>query len=349
MLVSGPSGPDIHRAGRWGCIILKRREFVRRLASAAFAWPLVARAQQPALPVVGFLNSGSAGPLSTNLRGFLQGLSEAGYVEGRNVAIEQRWADGDYDRLPQLAADLVGRKVSALAATGGLPSALAAKAATRTIPIVFVMGSDPVKAGVVASLNRPGGNVTGVSFLTNTLGAKRVEFLSQLVPKAATIGILANPTNPDAEMEINDASAALTALGRKLFVVKASTENNVDAAFATLAAQRVGGLVVAGDPFFAGNARPQIIALAARHRIPAMYAFRDDPIAGGLSSYGSSLIDAYRQVGVYVGSILKGTKPADIPVIQSTKFEFVLNLKTAQALGLTVPQTLLLRADEVIQ
>jgi len=313
------------------------------------AWPLVARAQQPALPAVGFLNSGSAGPLSANLRGFLQGLSEAGYVEGRNVAIEQRWADGDYDRLPQLAADLVGRKVSALAATGGLPFALAAKAATRTIPIVFVMGSDPVKAGVVASLNRPGGNVTGVSFLTNTLGAKRVEFLSQLVPKAATIGILANPTNPDAEMEINDASAALTTLGRKPFVVKASTENNVDAAFATLAAQRVGGLVVVGDPFFAGKARPQIIALAARHRIPAMYAFRDDPIAGGLSSYGTSLIDAYRQVGVYVASILKGAKPADIPVIQSTKFEFVLNLKTAQALGLTVPQTLLLRADNVIQ
>jgi putative tryptophan/tyrosine transport system substrate-binding protein len=332
-----------------GCIILKRREFVRRLASAAFAWPFVARAQQPALPVVGFLNSGSAGPLSANLRAFLQGLSEAGYVEGRNVAIEQRWADGDYDRLPQLAADLVGRKVSALAATGGLPSALAAKAATRTIPIVFVMGSDPVKAGVVASLNRPGGNVTGVSFLTNTLGAKRVEFLSQLVPKAATIGILVNPTNPDAEMEINDASAALTALGRKLFVVKASTENNVDTAFATLAAQRVGGLVVVGDPFFAGKARPQIIALAARHKIPGMYAFREDPIAGGLSSYGTSLIDAYRQVGVYVGSILKGAKPADIPVIQSTKFEFVLNLKTAQALGLTVPQTLLLRADEVIK
>jgi putative tryptophan/tyrosine transport system substrate-binding protein len=292
MLVSGPSEPDIHRAGRWGCIILKRREFMRRLAGAAFAWPLVARAQTPALPVVGFLNSGSAGPLSANLRGFLQGL---------------------------------------------------------TIPIVFVMGSDPVKAGIVASLNRPEGNVTGVSFLTNTLGAKRVEFLSQLVPKAATIGILANPINPDAEMEINDASAALTALGRKLFVVKASTENNVDAAFATLAAQRVGGLVVVGDPFFAGKARPQIIALAARHRIPAMYAFRDDPIAGGLSSYGTSLIDAYRQVGVYVGSILKGAKPADIPVIQSTKFEFVLNLKTAQALGLTVPQTLLLRADDVIQ
>jgi putative ABC transport system substrate-binding protein len=313
-----------------------------------FAWPLAARAQQPALPVIGFLNSGSAGPLSANLRGFLQGLSEAGYVEGRNVAIEQRWADGDYDRLPQLAADLVGRKVSALAATGGLPSALAAKAATRTIPIVFVMGSDPVKAGVVASLNRPGGNITGVSFLTNTLGPKRIEFLSQLVPRAATIGMLVNPTNPDAEMEISDASAALQALGRKLFVVKASAGNNVDAAFATLAEQRVGGLVVVGDPFFAGKARPQIIALAARHRIPAMYAFREDPVAGGLSSYGTSLTDAYRQVGVYVGSILKGAKPADIPVIQSTKFEFVLNLKTAQTLGLTIPQTLLLRADEVI-
>ena len=349
MLVSGPCELDSHLAGWWGCIILKRREFIRRLAGAAFAWPLAARAQQPSPPVIGFLNSGSAGPLSANLRGFLQGLSEAGYVEGRNVAIEQRWADGDYDRLPQLAADLVGRRISVLAATGGLPSALAAKAATNSIPIVFVMGSDPVKAGVVASLNRPGGNITGVSFLTNTLGAKRIELLSQLAPKAATIGMLVNPTNPDAEVEINDASAALKALGRMVSVVKASAGNSVDAAFATLAAQRVGGLVVVGDPFFAGKARPQIIALAARHAIPAMYAFREDAVAGGLSSYGTSIIDAYRQVGAYVGSILMGAKPADIPVIQSTKFEFVLNLKTAQTLGLTVPQTLLLRADEVIQ
>src|SRR5450631_2563933 len=329
---------------------MNRRTFIGNVVVGLLAAPLAARAQKPAMPVIGFLNSGSAALMAADqLRGFRQGLSEAGYVEGRSVVIEYRWAEDQYDRLPQLAADLVGRKVSVIAATGGIPSALAAKAATRIIPIVFVMGSDPVKAGVVASLNRPEGNVTGVSFLTNTLGAKRVEFLSQLVPKAATISILVNPTNPDAEMEINGASAALTALGRKLFVVKASTENNVDAAFATLAAQRVGGLVVVGDPFFAGKARPQIIALAARHKIPGMYAFREDPIAGGLSSYGTSLIDAYRQVGVYVGSILKGAKPADIPVIQSTKFEFVLNLKTAQALGLTVPQTLLLRADDVIQ
>jgi putative ABC transport system substrate-binding protein len=326
---------------------VKRREFITLLGGAAVAWPLAARAQQPVMPVVGFLRSATLADVQQWVTAFRQGLKEAGFVEGRNVAIEFRSADNHPDRLPALVADLIRQPVAVI--VGNTDSAVAAKAATTTVPIVFATGSDPVRDGLVASLNRPGGNVTGVSFLTNTLGAKRVEFLSQLVPKAATIGILANPTNPDAEMEINDASAALTALGRKLFVVKASTENNVDAAFATLAAQRVGGLVVAGDPFFAGNARPQIIALAARHRIPAMYAFRDDPIAGGLSSYGTSLIDAYRQVGVYVGSILKGTKPADIPVIQSTKFEFVLNLKTAQALGLTVPQTLLLRADDVIR
>jgi len=349
MLVSGPSELDIHRAGWWGCIILKRREFIRRLGGAAFGWPLAAWAQQPALPVIGYLNSGSVGPLSANLRGFLQGLSEAGYVEGRNVALEYRWAEGQYDRLPALAAELVARKVSVIAATGGILSALAAKAATRVIPIVFVTGADPVKAGVVASLNRPGGNVTGVSFLINTLASKRIELLSQLVPRVSTFGMLVNPTNPDAEMETRDASIAVQSLGRKLFVVKARTENDLDAAFATLVEQHVGGLIVAGDPFFAGNARAQIIALSARHVLPATYALREDPVAGGLSSYGTSVTDAYRQTGVYVGSILKGTKAADLPVIQSTKFELVINLKTAKALGITVPQSLLLRADEVIQ
>ncbi len=331
------------------CIILKRREFIRSLAGAAIALPLAARAQQPTLPVIGFLNSSSAVERVDLLRGFLQGLSESGYVEGRNVAIEQRWAEGDYDRLPKLAADLVGRRVSAIAATGGLTSVLAAKAATGTIPIVFVMGSDPVKAGVVASLNRPGGNVTGVSFLINTLSAKRVELLSQLAPKASTIGMIVNPTNPDAEMETRDASVAVQALGRKLVVAKASAENNVDAAFAALVAQGVGGLVVVGDPFLAGKGLPQIIALAAHHKLPAIYVLREYPAAGGLCSYGTSITDAYRQAGVYVGSILKGAKPADIPVIQSAKFEFVLNLKTARALGLTISQSLLLRADEVIQ
>jgi putative ABC transport system substrate-binding protein len=349
MLVSGPSELDIHRAGWWECIILKRREFIRRFGVAAFAWPLAARAQQPALPVIGYLNSGSVGPLSTNLRGFLQGLSEAGYVEGRNVALEYRWAEGQYDRLPVLAAELVARKVSVIAATGGIPSALAAKAATRVIPIVFVTGADPVKAGVVPSLNRPGGNVTGVSFLTNTLASKRIELLSQLVPRASTFGMLVNPTNPDAEMETRDASIAVQSLGRRLFVVKARTENDLAAAFAALVEQHVGGLIVAGDPFFGGSARAQIIALAARHMLPATYALREDPVAGGLSSYGTSVTDAYRQTGVYVGSILKGTKPADLPVIQSTKFELVINMKTAKALGITVPQSLLLRADEVIQ
>ncbi len=312
--------------------------------------PLAARAQQPAMPVIGFLNSGSAALMAADqLRGFRQGLSEAGYVEGRNVAIEYRWAEGQYDRLPQLAADLVGRKVSVIAATGGIPSALAAKAATMTIPIVFVMGSDPVKAGVVASLSRPGGNVTGVAFLINTLGPKRVELISQMVPRASTIGMLVNPTNPDAEVETRDASAALQLLGRRLLVVKASTEKNLDAAFATLGSERAGALAVAGDPFLAGKARHLVIALAARHRMPTIYAFREDAVAGGLSSYGTSLTDAYRQVGVYVGAILKGATPGEIPVIQSAKFELVLNLKTARELALTIPQSVLLRADEVIQ
>ena len=290
----------------------------------------------------------SLGAFARTARGH-QGLSEAGYVEGRNVALDYRWAEGQYDRLPTLAAELVARKVSAIAATGGIPSALAAKAATTVIPVVFVTGADPVKAGVVASLNRPGGNVTGVAFLINTLASKRIELLGQLVPRASTFGMLVNPTNPDAEMETRDASVAVQSLGRKLLVVEARTENDLDAAFATLVEQHVGGLIVAGDPFFAGKARARIIALAAQRALPATYSLREDPVAGGLSSYGTSITEAYRQTGVYVGSILKGTKPADLPVIQSTKFELVINLKTAKALGITVPQTLLLRADEVIQ
>jgi putative ABC transport system substrate-binding protein len=265
------------------------------------------------------------------------------------VAIEYRWADGQYDRLPALASDLVGRKVSVLAPVGGIPPALAAKAATTTIPIVFLMGSDPLKAGVVTSLNRPEGNVTGVSFLINSLGTKRVELLSQMAPKASTIGILVNPTNPDAEIETRDAQTAAQALGRKLLVVKASTENDLDVAFATLVEQHVGALAVAGDPFLAGEGLNQIVALAAHYMLPAICVIREYPVAGGLMSYGTSITDAYRQWGVYVGSILKGAKPTDLPVIQSTKFEFVLNLKTAKALGLDVPPSLLAIADEVIE
>ena len=269
-------------------------------------------------------------------KAFKKGLAQTGYVEGQNATIEYRSAEGQYDRLPALAADLVGRNVSVLAVAGGVPPALAAKAATTSIPIVFVMGSDPIKAGVIASLNRPEGNVTGVSFLINALGTKRLELLSQMVPKVMTIGILANPTNPDAEIETRDAQAAAQALGRKLIVVKAGTENDFEAAFATLAEQGAGALAIAGDPYIE-NDRDRLIALAARHRMPAIYVLRGDPAAGGLMSYGTNLDDASRQAGVYVGAILKGAKLADLPVIQSTKFELVLNLKTAKALGLDVP------------
>jgi putative ABC transport system substrate-binding protein len=327
---------------------MRRRDFIA-LVGGATAWPLAAHAQQPAMLVIGFLHSGSPGPFAYQVAAFNQGLNETGYVEGQNVAIEYRWADGHYDRLPTLAADLVGRKVSVLAPAGGIPPALAAKAATTTIPIVFLMGSDPLKAGVVTSLNRPEGNVTGVSFLINSLGTKRVELLSQMAPRASTIGMLVNPTSPDAEIETSDAQAAAQALGRKLLVVKASTENDLEAAFAALAEQGAGALAVAGDPFFLGKGLNQIVALAARHRMPAIYILREYPAAGGLMSYGTRITDAYRQQGAYVGSILKGTKPADLPVIQSTKFEFVLNLKTAKALGIDVPPTLLALADEVIE
>lgn len=329
---------------------MRRREFIMLVggAAAASAWPFAARAQQSAMPVIGFLHSGSPGPLTAQVAAFNQGLMETGYVDGQNVAIEYRWAEGHYDRLPTLASDLVGRKVSILAPAGGIPPALAAKAATTTIPIVFLMGSDPLQAGVVTSLNRPEGNVTGVSFLINSMGTKRLELLSQMAPKASTIGILVNPTNPDAEIETRDAQIAAQALGRKLLVVKASTENDFEAAFATLVAQGAGAFTIGGDPFF-DSQRERIIALAARHRMPAIYLLRIYPMAGGLMSYGTSLSDAYRQQGVYVGRILKGIKPADLPVIQPTKFEFVLNLKIAKALGLEVPPSLLTIADDVIE
>jgi putative ABC transport system substrate-binding protein len=302
------------------------------------------------MPVIGFLTGLPAASAfgAAQIKAFNKGLSETGYIEGQNVAIEYRYAEGQYDRLPALAADLAGRKISVLATLGGVLPAFAGKAATTTIPIVFLMGSDPIKAGVVTSLNRPEGNITGVSFLINSLGTKRLELLSQMVPKASTIGILANPTNPDAEIEIRDAQTAAQALGRKLIVVNASTENDFEAVFATLADRAAGALAVAGDPFVEAR-RDRLIALAASHRMPAMYVLREDPVAGGLMSYGTSITDAARQGGVYVGAILKGAKPADLPVIQSTKFEFVINLKTAKALGLDVPPSLLALADDVIE
>lgn len=327
---------------------MRRREVVKAIAGSLAAWPLVGHAQQPAMPVIGVLHSGSPAPLADQIAAFKQGLSETGYTEGKDVAIEYRWAEGHYDKLPALAADLVGRNVTVLGAAGGIPPALAAKRATATIPIVFLMGSDPLKAGVVASLNRPGGNVTGVSFLENSLTEKRVALLSQIAPQASTIGMLVNPSNPDAAIEARDAQIAVQALGRKLVVVKASTDNDFEPAFDTLTAQNSSAFTMGGDPFFTSR-RAQIVALTASHKLPAMYPQRTFVAAGGLMSYSTSFTEAYRQWGIYIGRVLKGAKPADLPVIQPTKFEFVINLKTAKVLGLDVPPSLLALADDVIE
>jgi putative ABC transport system substrate-binding protein len=327
---------------------MRRRDFIWAIGSAA-AWPLTARAQQPAIPVIGFLSSGSAVAYTPQLAGFRRGLDDVGYAEGRNVAIEFRWADGRYDRLPGLAADLVGRQVAVIAAVGGSASGMAAKGATATIPIVFTSGGDPVRVGLVASLNRPDGNVTGVSLLTFALTAKRLEVLHELVPKATIIAMLVNPTNPNAEPDIKEVEAAARTIGLQLIVVRASNQSDLDAAFTTMSQRRVDALLVAADPLFDNNARDQVIALASRYSLPAIYDWRDVTAAGGFASYGSNLTDAYRLAGTYTGRILKGEKPGNLPVVQPTKLELAINLKTAKALGLEVPPTLLARADEVIE
>jgi putative ABC transport system substrate-binding protein len=327
---------------------MRRREFITILGGTAVTWPISARAQQTMMPVIGFLGSASAEPFQRALAAFRDGLKEAGYIEGRNVLIEYRWAEDRYDRLPALVAELIHRQVAVIIASGGPAPALAAKVATTTIPIVFTAVSDPVASGLVASLNRPGGNVTGTSALTIELDAKRLELLRELAPAGGAIAALINPGRPDVESQIKSMQEAARTLAQQLVLLKAGRENEIDSIFASLAQQRIGALLVGADPFFASR-RGQIIALAARHTMPTIYAQREFVADGGLISYGTRLVDGYRQAGIYAGRILKGVKPADLPVVRPTKFELVLNLKTAKALGLTVPPSLLVAADEVIE
>jgi putative ABC transport system substrate-binding protein len=341
MLPAIPNGGHLMELGQ-----LRRRGFITLLGGAAVAWPIAARAQQAAMPVIGFLNGTSPDLNADYLRAFREGLKETGFVEGENVAIVYRWADGQIDRLPGLAAELARRSVAVLIASGDAAS-LASKAATTTIPIVFHVGRDPAMLGLVASLARPGGNLTGVNFFTGELAAKRLELLRELVPVAARVAALLNPANPNRETVGSGVELAASAMGLKVQVYEASTIGEIDAAFAAIARERPDALFVTGDPVFRFR-RVQLALLAAHHRVPAIYALRDYAEAGGLISYGASLSEAHRQGGVYVGRILKGAKPADLPVVQSSKFELVINLQPARMLGLTVPPSLLATADEVI-
>jgi putative ABC transport system substrate-binding protein len=325
---------------------MRRREFITVVGGMAVTWPLVGRAQQPAMPVIGYVNSGTPAANSSNVSAFRLGLKQAGFVEGQTVAIEFRWGENQFDQLPAMVADLINRPMAVI--VGNTLSALRAKAATTTVPIVFTTGSDPVRDGLVASLNRPGGNVTGVVFINGALGAKRLELLRQLVPAATTIAMLVNPNTPETEAERRDLQAAAQAIGQQLIILDASTERDIETAIATFV-QRGAGALLAGAGTFIFNNLERIVTLAARHGLPASYSEREAVEAGGLMSYGTSLTDAYRQAGIYTGRILKGEKPADLPVMQSTKFEFVLNLRTAKTLGPEIPPTLLALADEVIE
>jgi len=323
-----------------------RRKFLATLGGAAAAWPLAARAQQAVMPVVGFLNLTSPDAFASRLGGFRQGLKDTGYVEGENVAIEYRWADNQTDRLPALAAELVRRRVAVI--VGNTPAAFAAKAATTTIPIVFIVAEDPVRLGLVASLARPGGNLTGVNFFTGELVAKRLELLRELVPRAARVAVLVNPAGPDAETTLKDVEPAARAIGLQIQVLNASTSREINAAFLTFVRERPDALFVGGDPFFSSR-RVQLVHLATLHKLPAIFSNRDYVEAGGLMSYGTNVSDAWRQAGVYAGRILKGAKPADLPVVQASKFDLVINVESARMLGLTVPDKLLAAADEVIE
>jgi putative tryptophan/tyrosine transport system substrate-binding protein len=328
---------------------MRRRDFITLLGGAAVAWPLAARAQQPAMPVIGFLNPTAPEVFADELRAFHRGLKEAGFVEGDNVVTVYRWAEGQVDRLPALAADLVSRKVAVIASTGMAAAAFAAKAATTTIPIVFIVNEDPVRLGLVASLAGPGGNLTGTNVLTGEVVAKRLELLRELVPGMARVAVLVDPANVQAtEATVRDVEPAARAMGLQVQVLNASTSREIDAAFATIERERLDALFVSPSAFFTSR-RMQLTHLASRHAVPASYALRNHAEAGGLMSYGASLRDAYRQIGVYAGRILKGAKPADLPVVQASKFELVINAGTARMLSLTVPASLLARADEVIE
>lgn len=327
---------------------MRRRQLIKLVAGAAASWPLAVRSQQPGMPMVGFLSSRSPGESAAVVSAFREGLGAAGYIVDQNVVIEYRWAEGHYDRLPALAAELVGRRAAAILAAGGPPSALAAKKATSTIPIIFSAADDPVGLGLVESLSRPGGNITGMSVFNAALGAKRFELLHELAPSARAVAYLANPANPSAQLEVKAVQEAAKSFGIDLQVLNATNDQEIDAAFSRLAELHAGAIIVAGEPYF-DSRRAAIVGLAAKYAIPASYSWRENVAMGGLLSYGTSIADSYRNSGIYCGRILKGEKPADLPVMQPTKFEMTINLKTAKTLGLIVPPALLTRADEVIE